>query len=241
MTELRGGGRAADMVVAALERRIRSGVLKDGKPLPPERALMSEFGTSRTVVREAVRLLAGRGVVEARPRHRPVVRAPGFDTAVDLLGGVVGQLLVRPGGVRNLFDTRILIEAALAREAALSARRDDIAALKAALQANGAAVADSELFYRTDTAFHAVLYAIPGNPVLTAIHRAYGLWLQPHWSRMPRLLDRNRENHLAHTRIYEAILARDPDAAELALRQHLADAWTQVEATFEEVTHDTGA
>lgn len=228
-------GRAADRVVSAIEDSIRSGQLPDGQPLPSERALMEEFGISRTVVREAVRALSQRGMVEARPRFRPVVRKPGVDTALDALNGVVTHLLEQPGGIKNLFDTRTLIEAALVRNAATEAGREDIAALKQALEENRAAIEDSELFYKTDMAFHKVLYEISGNAVLPAIHKAYVTWLAPQWSRMPRLPARNRENYLAHKAIYDAILMRDPDAAERNLRSHLADAWSQVRETFGEI------
>lgn len=226
------GGRAADRVVRAMTERIRTGTLADGQPLPPERDLMEEFGISRTVVREAVRTLSTRGLIEALPRHRPVVRKPGVDTAFEAVGSIVTHLLGQPGGVRNLFDTRIMVEAALVREAARSATRDDIAALKAALEVNAAAISDSEVFYRTDIGFHAVLYEIPRNPVLPAIHRAYTMWLAPQWSRMPRLPERNRANYEAHAAIFDAILMRDPDTAEARLRDHLAGAWQQVRETF---------
>ncbi len=228
-------GRAADQVVRGIAEQIRTGALVDGQPLPPERELMDAFGISRTVVREAVRTLSSRGLIEALPRHRPVVRKPGYDAALDAVGSIVTHLLGEPGGVRNLFDTRIMVEAALVRQAAKEAGREDIAALKTALEANEAAIADSELFYRTDNAFHGVLYQIPQNPVLPAIHRAYTTWLAPQWSRMPRLPARNRTNFEAHSAIFDAILMRDPDAAEERLRDHLTRAWAQVRETFGDV------
>ena len=224
--------RAADPVIQAIERDIRTGALPSGQALPPERMLMREFGVSRTVVREAVRTLSSRGLVDARPRHRPTVRQPGFDAAVDAVEGVVGRLLADAGGVKNLFDTRIMIEAALVRHAALEARKDDILALRAALDENAAAIPDSTRFYQTDVAFHAVLYRLPGNPVLVAVHKAYTTWLEPHWAQMPRSPDQNRANHAAHEAILDAILLRDPDGAEAALRSHLAAAWDQVRTTF---------
>lgn len=228
-------GRAADALVEELENRIHSGVLADGQALPSERALIEEFAISRTVAREAVRILSTKGLIEARPRHRPVVRAPGFDAAVDAVSSIVAHLLGQKGGVRNLFDTRILVEAALVREAALSADKDDIAALKKALDANEAAINDSERFYETDRLFHRSLYEIPGNPILPALHRAYSTWLAPQWSQMPRLPERNRRNYMAHKGIFEAILMRDPDQAERLLRTHLEEAWTQVCETFGDI------
>jgi DNA-binding FadR family transcriptional regulator len=155
--------RAADVLVGELEARIASGELADGSHLPTERALMTRFGTSRTVVREAIAQLASRGLVESRPRFRPVVRRPGYDAAIAAVGGVVVHLLKAPGGVRSLFDTRIFFEAALVRHAALNARKDDIAALREALAANHDAIGDSLRFYETDVAFHAVRSSRPST------------------------------------------------------------------------------
>lgn len=225
--------RASDFVVGKLAEKIRLGELEDGQPLPPERNLMEEFGISRTVVREAVLALSNRGLVDARPRHRPVVRKPGYDAAFDAVGSIVTHLLHEPNGVRNLFDTRIIIEAALVRQAAENAKKEDILALKEALDANRDAIHDSEAFYETDIGFHHVIYEISRNPVLPAIHNAYTSWLAPHWSAMPRLPIRNQSNFDAHEKIFQAILMRDADGAEAALRNHLDAAWEQVCKTFE--------
>ncbi|GAA6206790.1 FCD domain-containing protein [Cognatishimia sp. WU-CL00825] len=225
-------GRAADLVVRQLALKIQSGELEDGQTLPAERDLMEEFGISRTVVREAVVALSNKGLIEARPRHRPVVRKPGYDAAFDAIESVVSHLLHEPGGIRNLFDTRIMIEAMLVREAAKNAEKPDLVALKAALKANEDSIDDSEAFYQTDIGFHQVLYSIPRNPVLPAVNKAYTSWLAPHWSQMPRLPERNQSNYRAHLAIYEAILMRDPDAAEAEIRKHLQSAWSQVRETF---------
>ncbi|WP_246082463.1 FCD domain-containing protein [Rubellimicrobium rubrum] len=230
---LRTGLRAADAVVREIEARIVSGSLADGAHLPPERDLIDTYGVSRTVVREAVARLASKGLLESRPRYRPVVRRPGVDAALAAAGGVVGHLLRDSVGVKNLYDTRILLEGALVRHAALQARKDDIAALARALAANEAAIDNSELFYATDVAFHAVLYDVPRNPILPAVHRAFTAWLAEHWVKMPRSPERNRVNFLRHRDIFAAIQDRDPDAAEAALASHLNAAWEYVRGTFE--------
>jgi GntR family transcriptional regulator, sialic acid-inducible nan operon repressor len=228
------GERVADLIVRALERQIATGALPDGSPLPPERDLMARFGASRTVVREVVKALAHRGLVDHRPRFRPIVRKLGYRTVVDVLGTLVPTLLNESGGVKNLYDSRVFLERALVREAALHARREDIQALRAALTANERAIADSDAFYATDMAFHGVLYEIPRNPVLTAVHVAYTSWLSPHWKRMPRSPERNMVNHRSHRAILDAIVDRDPEAAEAALVSHLAAAWAYVRVTFDE-------
>ncbi|WP_371158088.1 FCD domain-containing protein [Jannaschia sp. 2305UL9-9] len=225
--------RAADAVVAALEARITSGDLVDSEPLPAERDLMKEFGASRTVIREAISALSTRGLVENRPRFRPIVRKPGYDAVLQAAGKVVPLLLTQDGGIRNLYDSRVFLERALVREAAVAATRDDIVALREALAANEAAIDDSLEFYRTDTAFHGTLYAMRRNPIYPALHEGYTNWLAPHWERMLRSPERNRGNYLAHKAIFDAILERDPDAAEAALSRHLNAAWEYVRVTFD--------
>ncbi|MXY34676.1 MAG: FCD domain-containing protein [Boseongicola sp. SB0676_bin_33] len=226
--------RAADNLVSIFELQIIDGTLAVGKPLPPEREIMQSFGVSRTVVREAVQTLAVKGLVNARPRFRPVVRTPGYDAAIEAVGSVVNRLLTVPGGVRNLFELRIMMEAALVRDAALHADKNHVARIKQALDDNEAALGDSERFFETDVAFHRVLYEVPANPVLPPIHQAYTDWLSSHWTRMPQDPERNHVNFKAHGKIFQMILFRDPDAAERALRDHLDEAWNQVRLTFAE-------
>ena len=157
----------------------------------------------------------------------------GAGDVIGLLGGLVKHLIGRPGGVKQIFDVRIFAEAALVRLAANEATKSDIQHLREALDRNEACIANSDDFYDTDMAFHSVLYTIPRNPVFPAIHRAFCNWLDWHWRQMPRLPERNRRNFHAHRVILDRIMERDADGAELALRTHLNDAWTQVEKTFD--------
>ncbi len=224
--------RAADTLFRTFAEMISNGTLKEGDPLPPEREIVGTYGVSRTVAREAVQALANRGFVEARPRFRPIVRRPSYDAAMEAVGSVMMRLLDEPDGVRALFETRVLVETSLARQAASHATEDEVATMKEALDANEAAIHDSTAFYETDQAFHATLFAISRNPVMVSVHKAYSTWLAPQWSKMPRLPDRNQRNYKAHKAILNAISKRDADAAEAAMRAHLDAAWDQVKATF---------
>ena len=228
-------GRAADDLIHHFVEQIKTGQLKEGEPLPPERKIVESLGVSRTVVREAILSLANKGLVEARHRYRPVVRKSNFDAAFDTVNDVVSRVLVEPGSIKNLFHTRILLEAMLVRQASTDAQKADIAALKEALGKNRAAIGDSKLFYQTDVNFHSIFYSIPQNPLLPAIHRAYSAWLYPRWGLMPSSSENNQINFEAHQRIYEAILMRDPDAAEECLREHLTFAWNQVRDYFPDI------
>src|SRR4051794_7498427 len=228
----RPAGRAADALADQVGAMIAAGEIAQGHRLPPERDLMQHYGVSRTVVREAIAKLASRGLVDARPGFRPVVRKPDYEAAMDSLGHMVGHLVRDHDGVRDLFETRIFMEAALARHAAKAARKEDIDELRLALERNRSAIGDRDAFYATDVAFHAVLYRLPRNRVYPAIHRAYVEWLMGHWAEMERAADVDRLNHAGHVAIFEAILNRDPDAAEAAVQRHLEVAWEFVRSTF---------
>ena len=144
----------------------------------------------------------------------------------------MGHLLHEPHGAAALFESRVFLEAALARHAALHARKPDLDELEAALERNRAAIGDPGEFYFTDVAFHGVLYRIPRNPIFLAVHKAYVDWLMRHWAEMDRAADLDRLNHAGHAAIFTAVAARDPAAAEAALRRHLQVAWEQVRCTF---------
>ena len=228
----RHAGRASEMLIADHAAMIADGRLAEGDRLPPERTLKQRFGVSRPVVREAIAQLAGRGLLTARPGYRPVIRKPGYETALGALGDYVAHTLRADAGVWHLFDSRIFIEAALARFAATHARRDDLAALREALAANEAAIGDAEAFYASDVAFDGLLFGLPGNPIYPVLHTGYVTWLAPHWRRMEASPDIDRLNHAGHAAIFDAIAARDPDGAETALRRHLTVAWEFIRATL---------
>jgi DNA-binding FadR family transcriptional regulator len=128
----------------------------------------------------------------------------------------------------------MFVEASLARHAARHAERADIEALRMALAANEAALGDPQAFYDSDVALHAVLYRIPGNPIYPVIHRAFVEWLMNHWRQMRSSPEIDRVNVAGHAAIVDAIIARDGDAAETALRRHLEVAWELVRVTFPE-------
>ncbi|WP_068315064.1 FCD domain-containing protein [Aliiruegeria sabulilitoris] len=225
-------GRASDAIVERIQEQILSGTLLHNTPLPSERDLMERFSASRTVVREAVATLAGRGLLEAKPRYRPIIRKPGFDTALNTVGSIVQLMLQHQQGAESLFESRVFVERGLVRDAATSATRENIAELKEALAANEAAIMDFDAFYDTDMDFHGVLYTIPGNPIFPTLHSAYTTWLAPHWRRMEGSPEFNRKSYASHLAIYTAILERDPDAAEEALVTHLNVSWSSVGPTF---------
>jgi DNA-binding FadR family transcriptional regulator len=212
--------RLSEDVAQHLERMIQDGTFGEAQRLPSERDLMRHFGVGRPSVREALLHLRKMGLVEVGSGERARVTRPTPQFVIDALSGPARRMIAAPGGVRNFQDARIFFEVGLARHAALHATAEDIAGLEAALEANRASIGDLERFERTDVDFHYVLALVPRNPIFTAIHAALAEWLleQRHTTLAP---GEDATAYQAHRAIFEAIVSRDPDRSERAMRDHL--------------------
>jgi GntR family transcriptional regulator, sialic acid-inducible nan operon repressor len=224
--------RASEELANKLTNQIASGMLEAGRWLPTERELAHHHKVSRAVVREAITMLTSRGLLTTRRGYRPIVRRPDLDTAVNALGLSLLHMTAQQTSVWYLFESRILMEGTLARYAATSSKRADIEALRDALEFNFRSIGDSESFDTSNNVFHECLYNAPENPIYPILHRAYIAWLSTHWRKMIRSREMDKVHYAGHLSIYEAIVARDPDGAERALRRHLETAWEFVRSSI---------
>jgi DNA-binding FadR family transcriptional regulator len=210
-------------IVAHIERAISAGRLECGDKLPPERELGRRFGASRVAVREALRALECRGLLEVRQGSL----GGHFVRAVD--ASVVArdfQTLLRLGRLTagQLTEARLIIEPEVARLAAERARDLEIKELRAALDERFAVVAGGRNPRELDLDFHRRLAAASGNPVyLVAVHAVIDLeadMVAPHG--LLAEADRAEVEH-AHTAIVEGIEARDAARAHAVMHAHIAD------------------
>jgi GntR family transcriptional repressor for pyruvate dehydrogenase complex len=213
--------RLSDEVKARLERMIHSGEYAPGDQLPSERDLMEHFGVGRPSVREALFSLQQLGLVTISSGERARVTLPTPERLLHGLDGAVHHLLATAEGERNFQDARLFFEVGLARHAASFGTPEDVRRLELALGANRRAMGDVDAFERTDVAFHYVLAEIPRNPVYLAIHEAVVAWLTRQRTLSLRNEGAARQAYNWHVRIFEAVVERDPDAAEAAMRDHL--------------------
>jgi GntR family transcriptional regulator, sialic acid-inducible nan operon repressor len=207
-------------VADQLERMIRDGEYAPRDQLPSERELMRQFGVGRPAIREALFHLRKMGLVEIRSGERARVTQPTPKVVIDALAGTARHMIAAPGGVHDFQDARVFFEVGLARHAARQANDEDLANFRQALEANRQSIGDMKRFERTDVAFHYVLAVIPRNPIFTAIHAALAEWLLEQ-RRTTLAPGEDLKAYQAHRSIYEAVLARDPDRAERAMRDHL--------------------
>jgi DNA-binding FadR family transcriptional regulator len=212
-----------DRVVDEVQRVIVNGHLEPGMRLPPERELAEELGVSRTVIREAVRILVAKGLLETRPGVGTVVRMVTRDQIVEPLSLLMQS---QEGGISvdHLHQVRNILEVEIAGLAALQATEDDIAELRHVLVEMEAVKLVPEAFAAKDAEFHQGLAKTTHNPLLIILldsirdlMREVRLMVTRH----PGL----REHVMPdHEKILDRVAAQDPSGARQAMGEHLEHA-----------------
>lgn len=212
--------RLYEQIVQQIEESILNGELSEGSQLPAERDLARQFGVSRTAVREAIKALQEKGLVDAFPGRGTFV--------TDGTSGSMRRSLDRiiksgePDGWAYLVEVREILEPEIAALAALRSDDQDLAAMREAVEVMDGAQRDSDAFIEADLDFHLALAEAAANPiVLSLIDSIVGLL------REQRLLTFRVEGgpergQKHHKRILEAIQRRDPQGARTAMQAHLS-------------------
>jgi DNA-binding FadR family transcriptional regulator len=214
-----------ELVTQKLEQMIRRGELKPGDKLPSERDIMVAFNIGRPAVREALLSLQNKGLIVTENGRRATVSRPNVANIFTALDSFVGMIIGNTESFKHLFDARVFIEAAIARNAAKEGHEKLLAQLKTALEANRQAIGNRELFLETDVQFHRLLFLVGDNPVFTAAHEALVKWLTDRWRSIARDAATETLAYEGHLQVYKAISRHNPDAAEAAMRKHLASSW----------------
>jgi DNA-binding GntR family transcriptional regulator len=194
----------ADELRLTLADEIVQGILPPGTALD-ETDLARRFGVSRTPVREALRLLAASGLVEARPHRSAVVAQPSHER------------------LAGMFEAMAELEAlcaGLAAQRMAVAQRRDLERVHAAL---GAIVrgGDPERYHEINEAFHSAIYRGAGNDYLAELTLATRARVAPFRRAQFRTLGRLAKSHGEHERVVLAILRGDRNGAANAMRGHI--------------------
>jgi DNA-binding FadR family transcriptional regulator len=214
--------------VAATEtigRRIVSGSWKPGSTLPSFDQLADEFSVSRLSVREAMRALAAKGLVDSKPRRGTVVR-PRSDWSrldPDVLVWQIGDV-PNAAFVRNLFEARAIIEPEAAALVAVRASEEVIAAVERAVSIMETTSPQSKESIAADVTYHQAILTGTGNDFIAAFAPAIGIWLNVAFG-VQRAARPARENFVPlHRAILDAISRGDPDGARATFRALLTRA-----------------
>ena len=210
----------SEVIARELADHIIDAHLPEGAVLPNEKEMLEKLGVGRATLREALRLLESRGLVEVRPGpgggpvvHRPQVRE--LSVALTLL------LQFEGASLGDILRSREAIEPVIARLAATRITEAELEVLERTIQVMLAHPDDHELFLRENQVFHLTIARAAGSVVLRifletlrsiADGAALGVKYTPHSMKVVVA---------AHQRIVEALRHGDATAAEMAMCDHM--------------------
>lgn len=210
--------RLYEKIVEQIETQILKGKLHYGDRLPTERELAEHFHVSRTAVREAVKALREKGLVQGHPGRGTFITDGTARAMRHSLGWMMKMGAAH--GAANLTEAREILEPEIAALAAKRATPPQIAALRDAIAAMDTVLNDVDAFVEGDLNFHLALAQSTQNSLIPTL-------LDP----IVDLLREERKSTFArggavhgqhyHKKILDAIIRRDAEAARVAMRAHL--------------------
>jgi GntR family transcriptional repressor for pyruvate dehydrogenase complex len=210
-------------VTRQIEALIVDGRLKPGDRLPSERELADQLGVSRTVVREAVRALVAKSLLEVQAGSGTIVRRPSAESVAQSM-----TLFLRADqqylDYDKVHEVRRVLEVEIAGLAAQRRNAEDLAEMEKVLREAAEIESDRKHFAKNDVAFHAALADATHN-------KLFGLLLDSIADIMyeVRYLGFDVPGTPAraltyHHAIFEQVRAGDPEGARQAMREHLIEA-----------------
>jgi DNA-binding FadR family transcriptional regulator len=218
-------------------RRIIRGDYPPGSVLHPDK-LEEDLGVSKTVVREALRVLASKGLIESRQKRGTTIR-PRADWNLldsDLLRWQ-GSSAPTDRFLEDLAEVRAIVEPAGARLAAARRTDSDLAAIRQALDAMAAAGTDADAMVEADLAFHRALLDSAHNELLSRMEVVIEAGLRIR-DRIVHGAQHFSDSVPVHRDLLRAIEAGDPDAAVSAVESLLTQASQDLAAVQPPDEHD---
>ena len=211
--------RLFEQIVQQVEESILNGQLKSGDQLPPERDLAKRFGVSRTAVREAVKTLREKGLVEAYSGRGTFVTnstSQAIRQSLDLMIRINHQ-----DGTAHLAELRQVLEPEIAALAAPRIEEQLLATMREAVATMDRNLHDPDAYVEADLDFHLALAEAVGNPlILSLLDSIVGL-LRGQRVRIFNVKGGPERGQFHHKRILAAIEKRDAAKAREAMRAHL--------------------
>jgi GntR family transcriptional repressor for pyruvate dehydrogenase complex len=229
--------RLYEQIVQQIEGSILNGELSEGSQLPAERDLAKQFGVSRTAVREAIKALQEKGLVDAFPGRGTFVTTGTSNSMRRSLDRIIKS--GETDGWDYLVEVREILEPEIAAMAAIRATDQDVATMKDAVDVMDQAGRDSDAFIEADLDFHLALAEAAANPiVLSLIDSIVGL-LREQRLRIFSIGGGPERGQHHHKRILDAIKRHDTQGARAAMQDHLSQ--VREDSRNTQGNHKTGA
>ncbi|MCA3749103.1 MAG: FadR family transcriptional regulator [Rubrobacter sp.] len=207
----------SERVISQIADAVIQGELKPGQRLPTERELAEQFGVSRTVVRDAIKTLSGRGMLRVRQGAGIFVA-----TSEERMERELGLLPLEGAGLRDLFEVRKVLEAQAAEWAAQRRSAHHVERLRRILREAREHQDELAVLSERDARFHVGVAEASQNLVLVRVMLTLLDLLAASRLRSLGIPGRPQLSLEQHARVLEAIEQRDPHEARRAMLFHLA-------------------
>lgn len=214
--------RKYEQIVKQIMNLVAEGILNVGDQLPAERELALQFGVSRTAVREAVKALRERGLVEIRPGKGTYITdfsLSAQDIVQDSLAFIVRS--DAPTGPDELQQVRYLLEPAIAALAAEKATAKDLQLLQEFIGKMDNSLDNQEAFVQADLDFHLTLAKATQNSLIPVLITPVIGLLREQRMRIFETAGGPERGQFHHKHILETVSQGDTIAARLAMEAHL--------------------
>jgi GntR family transcriptional regulator, transcriptional repressor for pyruvate dehydrogenase complex len=211
--------RLYQQIVEQIQGRIVAGELRVGDQLPSERELAEQFNVSRIAVREAVKALQEKGLVEIRPGIGTFI----INGTPDVVRHSLGLLMMfgSAQGSSNLVEVREILEPEIAALAATRITQDQIIAMSEAVEIMETALDNVDVFVEADLDFHLALAQATQNPLIPILMDSIIVILREQRKRIALVNGGLERGQFHHKRILDSVIRHDPDAARQAMQLHL--------------------
>lgn len=211
--------RLSEGVVSQITDLILSRHLQPGDRLPPEHRLAEELGVSRSVVREGIKALEERGLVEVKQGSGTFVRSPSSEMVSDSI-----SLFLRTRVARHLqlMEVREILDVEIAGLLAERATEEDLQSLSRSIARMWEVLDSPEEFVEEDVAFHIAFYAAMKNEVLLTVMQPIMELLSEAMSMTFEAPGSAESSLRRHEKLLQRIRAGDSDGARCAMREIIA-------------------
>jgi GntR family transcriptional repressor for pyruvate dehydrogenase complex len=219
-----------ERVAEQIEKRILEGELRKGDRLPTERELAEQFQVSRTAVREAMKSLAQKGLINMRPGRGTIVIDGAREAMQNSISLMMKLKLGEVGGSDNLVEFRGILETEIAALAAARATEKELSAMREAIRVMDESLNDADAFIDADNAFHEALAQATQNALILILINSIVHLLSEQRKQIFETEGGPQRGQIHHRRILESVVRRDPEAARAAMRSHLQQVREDVSA-----------
>lgn len=210
--------RLYEQVAARIQELILSAGWPAGSKMPSERELGEQFGVSRTVIREALKALSERGLVNVSPGRGIFVVGPSTDALADSMRLLIQRHAVSHG---NLVEARRLLEIQIAGLAAQRSQPTQVEKMRVAIQEMDSHIDEQERFIVADQAFHFALAEATQNTLLPLLVDSFAETLAETRRMIFPIEGTRSRGQDYHRRLLNAVVQRDATQARKIMDEHL--------------------